>query len=655
MTTATDRRLQTTSLGLPWMSAAAPASSVLAARVWQLGGYYVAASAGSAGFPVFAVDYSSTQWASHPYTWTNIPASKIRSLSINRGRSDELSTMNAGTMTAVLDSIDRGFDPDHASLSTGSPVRVTATIGSTVYTVFSGYVDAWDPDEDVSDNDGTVTLTATDAFKMLARTELRGYQATVLRDAPVAYYRMGDGGSTMFDSSGHDRDGTYFGGHSVASTLVAGGDSARFFDGVDAYAQANISGIPFQTIDAQPVTLECWVNIPSGFDSGYIAHLAGGDVTTTAGSYIQIFGNGSLITVTANTASVNSVIATPGNAVDTDHHIVAVWSGSALTVWIDGVSYTAAVTGAGSGGKPEANSLHVGGLVATPVGVLVGIEATIDEVAVYDYALTAAQVARHYLSGTYFTAELSSDRVDRVLDMVGWPATARAVDVGQMTVGVQDSETDALTALRAAERAEDGTLFVSSAGEIGFHARDHSGSVASSATISDDSTAVSPMKVPRRFNESFLVNEVAVTWNADAAPVIVRDEASISQYGLVSKSVDAPLSTRAQAADIAGRILARYAEPATRIDECEVLVASLSTVPVESVIGLELGDVVTVVRTPLNTGSTLTVVERVEGISHTVRPDSWLVSLKLSPAQTVPWWRVGDSGDAGNVGTFRIN
>ncbi|TDD58857.1 LamG domain-containing protein [Kribbella antibiotica] len=85
---------------------------------------------------------------------------------------------------------------------------------------------------------------------------LSTYDTAVLADSPAAYWRMGDSGRTVKDSSGRGRTGKYFG--SPTATSMPNGDPATKFNGSSQYAQiadSNYLSIP----TTGRLTVEAWL------------------------------------------------------------------------------------------------------------------------------------------------------------------------------------------------------------------------------------------------------------------------------------------------------------------------------------------------------------------------------------------------------------
>ena len=600
------------------------------------------------GWPTFTLESSSNKWGDATYTWATLSTGKVRDLSIRRGRSSERQSTNAGSLAVTLSSKDRAYDPEQNSLLNGTPVRLKVVVGANTYYPFTGYVDAWNPVDEISNTDSVTRLSAKDGFKILARNNLRGYQAAVLRDAPFAYYRLGESsGTTMVDATGNGHNGTYVAAPSTASSLVSGGDGARTFNGTTQYGYASGFTLPFASDSAQPFTLECWVKGTGASTSWYAVGYQGNAPYTAYPNFALISYNGSGNQIKFQVQTQTTFITITYSWTDdlAAHHVVGTWDGATPLLYVDGVSVGSSSSTSPFTGASSSSTLNVGGSESSVFAE------TLDEVAVYTSVLTATQIVNHYKAGSFFAVETSSTRVTRVLDMLGWPSALRNLDTGTVSVGVNDSEISALSALRQAETGEAGTVFMSGDGKVTFQNRNHTDTLSPATTISDTAPSTSFQDFGRTFDESFLLNEIAVTWSTDVAPAIARDSTSIAQHGLVTEAVTALLLTQGDAGDLAGHLLAQYSMPVARVETCTVTVATFAGMTVrEDIIGLELGQLVTVVRTPMGTGTQINAPYRVEGISHTITKDTWAITLQLSPAALVDWFYVEASASQAGLG-----
>jgi len=109
-------------------------------------------------------------------TWSTIPTTDIRSISIRRGRTREDQNNQPGALTLVLDNRSYNYDPDNPSstyvwdgysiLSAGLGVRVIASWSGTDYVIYRGYLEQLDVDESL---DPVATFQFTDALAWIGR------------------------------------------------------------------------------------------------------------------------------------------------------------------------------------------------------------------------------------------------------------------------------------------------------------------------------------------------------------------------------------------------------------------------------------------------------------------------------------------------------
>jgi hypothetical protein len=245
------------------------------------------------------------------------------------------------------------------------------------------------------------------------------YESEVLADAPFIYWRLGDSsGTTAVDDSGNGIDGTYYNSPTlgVAGLIAFDSDTAVNFPNSGSTDIKVDSGTWPTTDVACPsgFSLECWVNFPT---------LGGG-----FGEIVAIYGPGGATSSTSNDveitldydgvnhylgywfqcsswddAQVHNYVAFSGVTTGTIYHIVLTFDGvDTVKFYVNGslVESQTLVSPAlpftifsDSNGNPLTvadDGFNQGDGIA---------DATIDEVALYNYALDAGRVTVHYGAG----------------------------------------------------------------------------------------------------------------------------------------------------------------------------------------------------------------------------------------------------------------
>jgi hypothetical protein len=128
----------------------------------------------AAGFPNLLVQIAfTTAYNDTTPTWVDV-SQYVRGFSTQRGRPNEFSLCEPGTLSLELRNDDLRFDPENTSgpyygyIRPMRRVRVGATVSSTYYSIFTGFVDAFSQGWENGSRCVT-TVTATDRFKILAR------------------------------------------------------------------------------------------------------------------------------------------------------------------------------------------------------------------------------------------------------------------------------------------------------------------------------------------------------------------------------------------------------------------------------------------------------------------------------------------------------
>lgn len=219
------------------------------------------------------------------------------------------------------------------------------------------------------------------------------YGAAVFNASPQLYWRLAESaGTTVRDSGPSNNPGRYSGGVTLgaAGALTGTTNTAASFNGVDGLA----SSVNTYS-DPEVYSLELWFKSTSTTGGKLIGF--GSSDAGTSGSYdrhIYLQNNGQLVfgTYTGQTNTITS----PASYTDGGwHHVVASQSSSGLKMFVDGgLVGTNPTTQA----QPYTGYWRVGG-DTTWGSSSAYINSSIDEVAVYDTVLSAADVSSHYSLG----------------------------------------------------------------------------------------------------------------------------------------------------------------------------------------------------------------------------------------------------------------
>ncbi len=217
-----------------------------------------------------------------------------------------------------------------------------------------------------------------------------GYAGAVAADGPVSYWRLGDASGTVAADVQGANAGTYLNGVTLGAPSLLTGDPANraaSFDGVnDAVSIPSTSRLS----PAAAVTVEAWVRPTSLPGAGTFRSVA-----TKAESYSLQFNGGQLEFTTMVNGTRRRAQAPAGALVaGQTYHVVGTYDGTTQRLFVNGTQ----VASAGFTGSMGANTNPVViGSWDTASEFLAG---TIDDVAVYDKALTARSIADHFTQGS---------------------------------------------------------------------------------------------------------------------------------------------------------------------------------------------------------------------------------------------------------------
>lgn len=593
-------------------------------------------------------------------------------ISIKRGRSYALESVQPSTLALTLLNNDGRFTPGNTSSPYGSsaiavntPIRVTAVWNGVSYRRFTGLIDQWPQSWDGGIL-SRVQITATDVFKVLSRISLHSVlRNEILLDDPTWYFPLDEpSNSTTFnDASGNSE-------HPIIAKSGVAGQSPNFSTGATDVAifgdpggyvtfgntGNNLDGDPITVLDFSP--LNGWSRTP-GVDfntqvaqtwevlfnattlPAVLMYAMTMSDNTVAGIALGMNSDG---TMTANVNSTTGgAFATSGKAYNDGkwHHAAATFdpTNKRSTLFIDGVQ-VASATG-GTFWNPSPTYVQLGGVVngSTASG---GWTGSLAHVALYPGILTPARIAAHASAALAGLPQRSDKRIASLASYGGVPSSMVTTETGQSTLCIQDTAGVTLQeALANATASEQGVCYISTEGQIAFQSRTHRWNQASSFTA--DITQVTVAEdIVFSIDDQLVMNDITMS-RPNGGTVRVTDQTSITQYGTHSNSNDQVmlLTTDAELTDAANYRLSYYKQPQVRTPAI-TFEPSTTTSLFPSLLGADISTRFTLASLPTEAPPVTDFV--IESITETITPSGgYIYSVETSPADLTAYWTLDDN------------
>jgi len=218
--------------------------------------------------------------------------------------------------------------------------------------------------------------------------DLPGYAVEVMIDRPSAYYRLNEmTGTTAADSSGNGRDGTYSGDFTLGqpgALATSPATSVRLGGGSAIVACPALPRLG-------TFTAEAWIKLTGNVTQpGSAAVLS--DIYPSNINFVLEIGGNSLWGGHYNGTWHQS----PAISLQTGlwYHAVCTFDGTTIILYVNGVQTGTTIDSS----APQTSS--AGWRIGRRWDLADFFNGWVDEVAIYDHALTAARVLRHYQAGT---------------------------------------------------------------------------------------------------------------------------------------------------------------------------------------------------------------------------------------------------------------
>jgi hypothetical protein len=249
--------------------------------------------------------------------------------------------------------------------------------------------------------------------------------------------------------------------------------------------------------------------------------------------------------------------------------------------------------------------------------------------------------------------ELPGARIADILTQISWPATLRALSVGDTTLQADPgTERSALEAIQTVAASDLGDFFMNASGDATFIGRAEA-SVAAAGTataFADDGTGIKYQGIDLNLDETDLANVVRFQ-RAGGTVQTATSSSSVDEYFTRTYDQnDLLMQTDTVALNKATAVLAYRKDPRIRVDSLTLDATAVSNRVIPAV-DLKIGDPITVKRRMANSTS-LTARLTIQGISHDITPDRWVTQFTTAYPLSVAF--ILGSSSFGILGTSTL-
>jgi len=257
-----------------------------------------------------------------------------------------------------------------------------------------------------------------------------------------------------------------------------------------------------------------------------------------------------------------------------------------------------------------------------------------DSIAAAACSDATSSFATQTLASRTNTEQKSGERINAILDLpeINWPASLRDIDTGLMTLGadVIPDNINALSYLRLVEQSEPGAFFIGKAGNVIFRDR-IAAPTSGGITLADDGTGIPYQSLKVQYGSELLANEVVISSAITNNQAIALDLDSIDTYGIFNLTrEDLLIASDTDVAELATFYANKYAQPEYRFESVEIIVDELSFADQQSLLGLEIGDVVSIKFTPNGISPAIEKFAEIIRIDNSIDLNNHIMSLGFS-------------------------
>jgi len=279
-------------------------------------------------------------------------------------------------------------------------LAVAATAGVEVQGVSGAIFDAVTLVAAGTAGDPVIIGDLDQALAPLTLAVMDGYQAAVLSDGPTAYWRLNEpSGLTATDVVG-GAVGVIAGGVTLGQAgAISDGDPAMLFNG--STGRITVPDGTYHNFSTGPMTVEFWFKTTTSADDYAVDNKAATSAAPGFAAQAGAAANQVVFRISDGTTQATCTSqGVYGNGAW--HHFVGVLTRGAtdvLTVYVDGMLVkTTNVPSAGWDITPS-RALAIGAFSGASSPSTTHYDGSLDEIALYNIALTESQIATHYLLG----------------------------------------------------------------------------------------------------------------------------------------------------------------------------------------------------------------------------------------------------------------
>lgn len=248
--------------------------------------------------------------------------------------------------------------------------------------------------------ESAVGIVYPGAFMLQSAAGGVSYRSSVLVDAPIGYWELGEAsGSVMLDSSGSGRHGTYGGLAALgADPLVSSGKGIS----VAATGMATVATVP-DDADLKLLSdfaLELWVKTSSALPYQWLLTKETGGLREFSWTFLLDAGRPRLALRTSGSGPIAFNLIGPAVNDGARHHLVVDKLDEVITLYLDGLPVAFGVFSGSIWSSPDPVGIGCRYVPGYETGAMVG---GLDEVAIYDHSLSPERVQEHYLRGVVST------------------------------------------------------------------------------------------------------------------------------------------------------------------------------------------------------------------------------------------------------------